>query len=194
MPLTPGMVSSNFIGVQHLHVAKMLTDVAGENPATTYETPVDMGKVLISVKIQPKNSEAQLYADNQSIEASNVISEYTLTFDTAALPLEYKAYLLGHRVDDGVMTVSSKDSAPYFGIAFQSDKANGTARFVKFLKVKFNEPEESSSTKNENIEYQTPTMTATAIYRISDGLAAKYADEESAGADSEAITNWYTAM
>ena len=85
MALTPGMVSSNFIGVQHLHVAKMLTDVAGDTPGTTYETPVDMGKVLISVKIQPKNSEAKLYADNQSIEASNVISEYTLTFDSATL-------------------------------------------------------------------------------------------------------------
>ncbi len=194
MALTPGMVSSNFIGVQHLHIAKMLTDTSGGTPETTYETPVDMGKVLISVKIQPKNSEAQLYADNQSIEASNVISEYTLTFDTAALPLEYKAYLLGHRVEDGVMKVSNKDSAPYFGIAFQSDKANGTARYVKFLKVKFSEPEETSSTKSENVEYQTPTMTATAIYRISDGLAAKYADEESAGVDSEIIANWYTAM
>ena len=194
MALTPGMVSSNFIGVQRLHVARMLTDVGGGEPEATYEAPVDMGKVLISVKIEPKNSEAQLYADNQSIEASNVVSEYTLTFDTAALPLEYKAYLLGHRMEDGVMVVSSGDSAPYFGIAFQSDKANGTARYVKFLKVKFSEPEETSSTKNESIEYQTPTMTATAIYRLSDGLAAKYADEESAGVDSETIANWYTAM
>lgn len=194
MAMKPGLVSSNFIGVQHLHVAKLLTDKGGDTPETTYETPVDMGKVLISVQIQPTNNEAQLYADNQSIESSNVISEYALTFDTAALPLEYKAYLLGHTVENGVMSVGKDDAAPYFGIAFQSDKANGKARFVKFLKVKFNEPEETSNTKGENIEYQTPTMTATAIYRLSDGLAAKYADEESEDFAAETATAWYTEM
>lgn len=187
-----GQVSSNFIGIQKLHVAELLTDASGGT--TTYDTPLDLGKVLISVQIQPQNQEAQLYADNQSIESSNVISEYQLTFDTAALPLEYKGYLLGHTVTEGVMTVSKNDTAPYFGIAFQSDKANGKARYVKFLKVKFTEPEEKNNTKGENVEYQTPTMTATAIYRLSDGKVAEYADEEAPDFAATTATNWYTSM
>lgn len=189
---TSGLVSSNFIGIQNLHVAELLTDVSDDS--TTYDTPLDLGAILISVQIQPQTNEAQLYADNQSIESATVTSEYTLTFDTAALPVEYKAYLLGHTVSAGVMTASKDDTAPYFGIAFQCDKANGTTRFVKFLKVKFSEPDETNNTKGENIEYTTSTMTATAIYRLSDGAVYKYADEEGEDYVSTTGDAWYTAM
>ena len=84
------MVSGQFINVQRLHVAKLLTDEAGGE--ATYDTPVDLGKVLRSIDIKPSNSSAELYADGQSIDTANNTASYELTFDTAALPLEYVAY------------------------------------------------------------------------------------------------------
>ena len=55
------LVSGQFINIQKLHVAKLLTDTAGDT--ATYEEPIDLGKVLRSVDIKPSTSTADLYAD-----------------------------------------------------------------------------------------------------------------------------------
>ena len=132
---TSRLVSGQFINVQRLHVAKLLTDEAGGEAA--YDTPVDLGKVLRSIDIKPSNSSAELYADGQSIDTANNTASYELTFDTAALPLEYVAYLLGHKCENGVMVANKDDVAPYFAVMFQSDKRNGSKRLMKFFKVMF---------------------------------------------------------
>lgn len=189
---TTGQTTGQFIGIQKLHVAEMLTDVP--NGTATYDTMLDMGKVLIEVQIEPTNNDATLYADNQAIDTANVTQEYNLTFTTAALPLEYKAFLLGHKVENGVMIADANDTAPYFGLAFQADKRNGKARFVKFFKVQFAEPSETNTTKGENIEYNTPSLTAKAIYRLCDGKVYVQGDEESPGWNTTVGTNWYSGM
>ena len=169
-----------------------LTDEAGSE--ATYDTPIDLGKVLRSIDIKPSNSSADLYADGQSIDTATNTASYELTFDTAALPLEYVAYLLGHKCENGVMVANKDDVAPYFAVMFQSDKRNGSKRLTKFFKVMFQEPSVKGSTKEENISYQTPTLTAKAIYRLSDGNSYTYADTESAGFDAETAANWYTTV
>ncbi len=186
------MVSGQFINIQRLHVAKLLTDEVGST--ATYDTPVDMGRVLRSIDIKPSNSSADLYADGQSIDTASNTASYELTFDTAALPLEYMAYLLGHSCENGVMVANKDDVAPYFAVMFQSDKRNGSKRLTKFFKVMFQEPSVKGSTKEENISYQTPTLTAKAIYRLSDGNSYTYADTESSGFDAETAASWYTTV
>ena len=84
--------------------------------------------------------------------------------------------------------------APYFAVMFQSDKRNGNKRLMKFFKVMFEEPSVKGATKEANISYQTPTLTAKAIYRLSDGNSYTYADIESAGLDAETASNWYTTV
>ena len=116
------LTSGQFINVEKLHIAKMLTDVP--NGTATYEPPISLGKILRKVDIKPKTSQAELFADGQSV-------------DTAALPLEYVAYLFGHKIDKGVMTANKDDVPPYFAVMFQSDKRNGKKRFTKFFKDEF---------------------------------------------------------
>ncbi len=173
---TSRLVSGQFINVQRLHVAKLLTDEAGGE--ATYDTPVDLGKVLRSIDIKPSNSSAELYADGQSIDTAN---------NTAA-------YLLGHKCENGVMVANKDDVAPYFAVMFQSDKRNGSKRLMKFFKVMFQEPSVKGSTKEANISYQTPTLTAKAIYRLSDGNSYTYADTESAGLEAEIAASWYASV
>ena len=149
-----------------------------------------MGKVLRSVDIKPSTSTADLYADGQSIDSASNTASYELTFDTVALPLEYVAYLLGHSFANGQMIAHKDDVAPYFAVMFQSDKRNGGIRFLKFFKVCFAEPSVTGSTKEENISYQTPTITAKAIYRLSDGNSYTYADTESGYENTDDA--WYS--
>ena len=122
----------------------MTEDEWGGTPK--FEVAVALAGVR-EVQIKPKNNSATLYADNMSVATANVMSEYDLTIETATLPLEYKALLLGHKIDAGKLTVSKDDVAPYFAVMFESTKQNGKKRFVRFAKVQFTEPDETSKTK-----------------------------------------------
>ena len=92
------------------------------------------------------------------------------------------------------MSAAKDDVPPYFAVMFQADKRNGKARFTKFYKVQFAEPSESGNTKEENIKYDTPTIMAKAIYRLSDGRSYTKADEESTGFAADTATNWYQSV
>ena len=187
---TSGITNSPFIGVDNFHIAKMLTDPAGGK--ATYDDIISF-PWLRSVGIEPQSDDATLYADNQAVDTANVTSKYNLTIDTATLPLEYKALLLGHSFDSGVMTVTSEDTAPYFAVMFETTKRNGKKRFVKFLKVQFSEPSETAQTKEEGISYNTPSMSAVAIYR-NDKKVLLQADEEADGYTASIGDSWYTSV
>ena len=184
-----GLVSAQFISVQKFHLAEMTSETA---TTATYGTPVDLGKVLRRVKITPTNTTVDAYADGQTIDTAVNTAKYELEVETAALPLEYIAWMLGHSYSAGVMSTSKDDIAPNFAMMFQSDKRNGKARLSKFYKVKFQEPETENKTKEENIEFQYPVLKATAIYRLYDGKAYDYADEEDINFTGAAT--WYTEV
>ena len=187
---TSGITNSPFIGVDNFHIAKMLTDPA--DGQATYDEVISF-PWLQSVSIEPQSEEATLYADNQAVDTANVTSRFSLTIDTATLPLEYKALLLGHTIENGVMTVASGDTAPYFAVMFETTKRNGRKRYVKFLKVQFAEPSETAQTKEDGITYNTPTLSATAIYR-NDKKALLQADEEAEGYTASIGESWYASV
>lgn len=182
--ITSGKALSHAIGLSNLHVAKLTADNA---QGATYETSVHMPEIM-SINIEPQNQEASLYADNGAVDAVNTISEYKLSIEMAGLPLEYKAYLLGHAFENGKMIVSNEDVAPFVGLAFESLKSNGTKRYSKFLKVKFSEPKENPKTKGDKVEFQTSTIEAKAIFRNYDGQVYQCADAEEGFNDA---ANWF---
>ena len=185
-----GITNSPFVGVKEFHVAKLLTD-----PATGKATYEDMISFpwLKQIQIKPKNNEATLYCDDMSVDTANDTSEYDLTIETGTMPLEYKAYLLGHAYDKttGTVKATADDAAPYFMVAFTSTKKNGKKRYVKFHKVLFSEPDETSKTKEASVSFNTPSMSAKAIYRTSDKVVYEQADEEADGYVATTGTNWF---
>ena len=53
------LTSGQFINIQKLHIAKMLTDELGGT--ATYEKPIPLGKLLRKVDIKPQTNQAELY-------------------------------------------------------------------------------------------------------------------------------------
>lgn len=186
-----GITNSPFIGLRGFHVAKLADDPAGGT--ALYEEIVSIPHIR-QIDIKPQNSSATLYADDQAVDSASTTSEYELTISTASLPLEYKAYLLGHKLDSGVMTAGKEDVSPYFAVMFESTKKNGRKRYCKFLKVQFQEPDESPQTKADSLQYNTPTLVGKAIYRTSDGVAYRQADEEASGFTADMAAAWYTEV
>ncbi|BAL83524.1 putative phage major tail protein [Selenomonas ruminantium subsp. lactilytica TAM6421] len=185
-----GLTNAAFIGVHNFHIAELISDEAGKAPV--YGESIYIPR-LREISVKPTVDNATLYADNGACETATAISDYKLTIATASLPLEYRAKLLGHKLDEnGVMQNGANDSAPYFAVMFESDKSNGKRRFVRLTKVKFSEPSDDFKTKEEKINYNTPSMEATAIYRESDKVALEQLDEEMETFTDAAAKDWYT--
>ena len=184
-----GLTSAQFIGVENFTAAELTSDTA---TTTSYGTPLNLGKVLRRVKVTPQSNTQDAYADDVIIDTVTNVAKFDLEVETAALPLEYIAWLLGHEYQNGVMSKKKDDAAPYFAIMYQSNKRNGKARYTKFYKVQFAEPDNENKTKQENIEFQFPTLKATAIHRLSDGKAYDYADDEDTNFTGK--STWYTTV
>ena len=184
-----GLTSAQFIGVENFTAAELTSDTA---TTTSYGTPLNLGKVLRRVKVTPQSNTQDAYADDVIIDTVTDVAKFDLEVETAALPLEYIAWLLGHEYQNGVMSKKKDDAAPYFAIMYQSNKRNGKARYTKFYKVQFAEPDNENKTKQENIEFQFPTLKATAIHRLSDGKAYDYADDEDPNFTGK--STWYTTV
>lgn len=175
------------IGLKKFYYAKLTQDDVN---GVAYETPKRIIG-LNSIDISPTVNKATLYGDDSALATEFAMGEIEVTIDLADLPLEDFAALLGHSIDsDGKMTAKGGDSAPYVGIAFESDKHNGETRYVKFLKGKFNESQETINTRGDSIEYQLPQLSATFVCREYDGAWKDILDTT----DTSVATSWYASM
>lgn len=176
------------IGLQSLHYAIMTT----EDTATTaavYGTPKRVTGIN-SIDISPTVNKATLYGDDIALATASALGEISVTIDVADLPLEDLAALLGHQIVDGVMISKGSDSAPYCAISFMSQKHDGTTRYVKLLKGKFSESQETINTRGDSIEYQVPQITATFVARANDSIWKMITDSS----DLTIANSWFASV
>lgn len=176
------------IGLRNFYYA-LMTKEDTATTAATYGTPKRVAGIN-SIEISPTVNTATLYGDDIALATASSLGEISVTIDVADLPLEDLAALLGHKVEDGVMVSKGSDSAPYCAIAFESEKHNGEIRYVKLLKGKFTESQETINTRGDSIEYQVPQITATFVARSNDSVWKKTTDSS----DATVSTSWYASI
>lgn len=147
-----------YIGLAKPYIAKLI------NEATkTYANGFKCGKAM-SVNIQPNYNEGKLYADNQLSEYVKEFKDGTMTLGTDRLPKEAESVCFGHTVSEDSVTYKTNDSANFVGVGFYVDEmVDGVKNYAAIVvyKVKFTENAEDYSTKGENIEFKTPSITGT---------------------------------
>lgn len=176
------------IGLRNFYYATMTT----EDTATTaavYGTPKRIVGIN-SIDINPTVNKATLYGDDSALATASSLGEIEVTLDIADLPVEDLAALLGHTISGGVMVSKGSDSAPYVAIMFESEKHNGEIRYVKLLKGKFSESQETINTRGDSIEYQVPQITGTFVSRTNDS-AWKHTRDTT---DTAVATAWYASV
>lgn len=173
------------IGLRNFYYAKMTVEDTATT-AATYDTPKRVAGIN-SIDINPTVNKATLYGDDMALATASSLGEIAVTIDVADLPLEDQAALLGHTIVDGVMVSKGSDSAPYVAIMFESEKHNGETRYVKLLKGKFSESQETTNTRGESISYQIPKITASFVARANDSAWKKTQDTT----DTAVATSWY---
>lgn len=177
------------VGLRDLHYATLTKDDAS---GVTYGTPVKIAGA-INAKISPKMNSATLYADDGPDEVASALGEITVELQVKDLGLATQAALLGHTVGtDKVMLKNADDVAPYVAIGFKSLKSNGKFRYVWLYKGKFQLPEQEYKTREDNPEFQTPSISGTFIKRQKDGAWQAIGDEDDTGFTGGAT--WFTAV
>lgn len=132
----------------------------------SYEKAFQCGKA-VSTAVTPNINEADLYADNMQVESVKEFKNASVTLGVDRLPANAAQALFGHDTDeDGTETSNANDSAPYVGYGFiTAEMVDGIKKYRAciLLKVQFAEGEESYETKGDNIVFNTPTLSGTAM-------------------------------
>lgn len=179
------------VGLKNLYYAPLSSDT-GEG--ATYGTMKRIAGA-IQVDINPSITFNTLYGDDAPFATESSMTEISVTIETADLPLEDQAALLGHTVDTTTkqLIAKSSDTAPYVALAFEAKKHNGATRYVKLLKGRFSPSQETMQTKGESVTFTTPKMEGRFVARTYDGQWKRMADSDNSGSTS-VISSWYTSV
>lgn len=176
------------IGLRNFYYATM-TQEDTATTAPTYATPKRIVGIN-SIDINPTVNKATLYGDDAALATASSLGEIEVTLDIADLPLDDLATLLGHTITAGTMVSKGSDSAPYVAVMFESEKHNGETRYVKLLKGKFSESQETINTRGDSIEYQVPQITGTFVARTNDSAWKRTMDST----NTTVATTWYASV
>ncbi|KAB2953721.1 phage tail protein [Heliorestis acidaminivorans] len=171
------------VGLKDLHFALLIEDSQGN---LTYEAPEPLIGA-INATINPTVNSQELYADDQLWESVSALGKIDVEIETADLPLQARAKIGGHSIENGVLIEKATDLAPYLALGFKSLKSNGAYRYLWLLKGTAEPMAEDYSTKADSIDHKTPKLKLTFMPRAHDGQWKHTADEDNddfTGADT----------
>lgn len=151
-----------FIGLRHLVVAKIKTETPGVG--IEYEEGMVMGEPMqANVTITRANN--PLRAGDREVESDNGITAISTEVQADDLTDQVRVYALGDSLvpdQEGVYRQTDAP-APYVGYGYIRVRKRRGKRYFQGVwnhKAQFGEAAENTQTKGENIEWQTPTVTA----------------------------------
>lgn len=191
MPATTNQVGY-YEGVLDLYFA-LMTGEDTSAAAPTYEKPEVLAK-SIEVTITPRYREGSLYASNSAVRREKRIDGYDVSVNMDQVVSAVRKKILGRRVDSkGVQIINGKQKAPYLALGFAQTKDNNGQELWWLYKGKFAEGEKTAKTSGENIEYQTPTLSAQFDRRIYDNNLVAIVDSDDEGME-EVVKNWFNSV
>src|SRR5699024_9672336 len=105
------------------------------------------------------------YGDNMVVETASSMSNIEVNVTLTGVDPKVEAEILGHTYGNGTVLKNSENIAPFVALMYQRTMANGSSRYVVLYKGQFALPEESSSTKEDSVEFQSTPLTASFLPR-----------------------------
>jgi phi13 family phage major tail protein len=162
-------------GLKDIHFALLETDdKSGVSYGLVEEIPG-----AINARINPNVNTQELYADDQLWESVSALGKIEVEIETADLPLQTRAKVLGNKYENGVLIENKDDVPPYLALGFKSLRKGGKYRYVWLLKGVAQPMGEDFTTKKDNVEHKTPVIRFTFMPRVFDGEWKHTADEDS---------------
>lgn len=182
------------IGLDKLFYAPITEDANGNE---TYGTPVQLAKAM-TADLSIELNEATLFADDGQAEAVKEFKSGTLSLGIDDIGNDVAAALVGAKVDqNGVLISSGDDVSNYVAIGFRAKKANGKYKYYWLYRVLFGVPATNLATKGDSITFSTPTIEGTILQRNKlDGLNKHpwKAEVTEDGTNTAIINAWYDSV
>src|SRR5690554_5412873 len=153
-------------GLKDLHYAVILEE---DKEKTVYGEVKPLGPAM-ALNLAPTVNSSNLRADDKVLFTDSAKGPMTVTLNTAYLPKEVEADILGKKIaPNGGISDNVNDNPPYIAIGGRAENAQGGYDYFWIYRVKFAPGEENMETKQETPAYQTPNLTGQALTRLHDG-------------------------
>lgn len=169
-------------GLRNFVVCELEKD---DETGTTYATEIRRLKGARNVNMSPQLAEGELRGDDQLLESESSVSAIEVGIELASLTLEEEAFLTGNKYEGGVLKENKDAVPPEIAFGFMAPKSKtggGGFRMVWLLKGTAKPTDEDITTKEDNVEFQTPTLDFIFAPRLSDGELRFKADTNEEGA------------
>jgi len=121
-------------------------------------------------------TDASDYGDSRLVEKSSEVTSVSLSWELNENRDDIYVYLMGHtKADDGTITFSGNDSAPFVGLGVigeseVSDATNASNKYLAifYKKCQFSEPDTSHTTKTDTVSFGHTTLSGSA-FLLGDG-------------------------
>ena len=148
------------IGLNHFYYSHLSE---ADDGTVTYDGAKSFGKA-VSCNVSVTNNSAALYADDALAESDTSFQSGTVTLGVDDDRETTFADILGHTIEDGLVTYNGNDTAPWVSLARIVVKLVNNVKIYKvevLRKVKFSDPSSSNQTKGESVEFTTPEIEGT---------------------------------
>jgi len=150
-----------FVGVDNLHTALILTDSEAEYLAETPEYFAPTAEIVNDTEVDIQST----YYDN--VSANSYVSEggTTVTMTVSGVPAKKAAKYLGKHYDEasGRVLDTGDPNPPDVALSFRYNRGKNGYRYYQYLKGKFSGGTEEAATKTESYDIKTYQLTFTAV-------------------------------
>jgi phi13 family phage major tail protein len=150
-----------FVGVDNLHTALILTDSETEYTAETPEYFAPTAEIVNDTEVDIQST----YYDN--VSANSYVSEggTTVTMTVSGVPAKKAAKYLGKHYDEasGRVLDTGDPNPPDVALSFRYNRGKNSYRYYQYLKGKFSGGTEEAATKTESYDIKTYQLTFTAV-------------------------------
>ena len=155
------------IGIKCLTYAPYTS--GGEGSAIVYGTGVQLNDYMIRADVGEERVDVDFYADDHKIDTENSMTGVTLTLELANMTEALEKAMLGYVAESstaGADLMITDASAPFVGCGFyRKERFKGAVSYKCYwvYKVQFNRDSDSTTTKGENLEFQTESVNGDAV-------------------------------
>lgn len=155
------------IGIKCLTYAPYVS--GGDGSTISYGTGVQLVDYMIRADVGEERVDVDFYADDHKIDTENSMTGATLTLELANMTAVLEEAMLGYVAESSASNADllvTDAAAPFVGCGFyRKERFKGTVSYkcYWFYKVQFNRDSDSTTTKGENLDFQTESVNGDAM-------------------------------
>lgn len=147
------------VNARYIHLAEITEE---KDETIKFGTPE---KVLGFMKATraPQVASGELYEDGVLSVQIDEVTHHNLSFDFGDLPMKWRAWINGLKLEKGVISDSDDIKPKPFAIGWELIKSNGTKQMIWYLYCKAKPIEDNDEQRTKDIKVSNDTFTCTAL-------------------------------